>query len=89
MNRLALLLLFVAVVLPVMGFIVLRWWKLFNSPDGERYMKRRMQGPFVPLSKDEVADDNARAAPGDDLAEQLGAGRDCEQAIRRSDGGHE
>jgi hypothetical protein len=60
MNRLALLLFFVAVVLPVMGYVLFRWWKLANSPDGERYVKRRMQGPFVPLGKDDVAEDNAR-----------------------------
>lgn len=28
------------------------WWKLFNSPDGERYLKMRMQGPFVPIETD-------------------------------------
>lgn len=37
-----------------------RLWKAFNSPDGEQYLKRRMQGPFVPLSKEEVASDEAR-----------------------------
>jgi hypothetical protein len=28
--------------------------------DGERYLKRRIQGPFVPLSRDEIAADEAR-----------------------------
>jgi hypothetical protein len=60
MNRLALLLLFVAVGLPCICYIVFRWWKVFNSADGERYMKRRRQGPFVPLSAEEVAEDTAR-----------------------------
>jgi hypothetical protein len=27
------------------------WWKLFNTPNGERYLKMRSQGPFVPLSQ--------------------------------------
>ncbi|MEO7494561.1 MAG: hypothetical protein ABIT83_24580 [Massilia sp.] len=36
--------------------------KVFNSPDGERYLKRRMQGPFVPLSEQDEADDQARKA---------------------------
>ena len=32
----------------------------FNSPDGERYLKRRLQGPFVPLSAEDNAADDAR-----------------------------
>lgn len=28
------------------------WWKLFNTPDGERYLKMRTQGPFIPVSED-------------------------------------
>ncbi len=38
-------------------------WKMlstFNSPDGERYRKARMQGPFVPLSAEEIEADNSR-----------------------------
>ncbi len=37
-------------------------FKLLNSPDGERYRKRRMQGSFVPLSAEEIAEDEARIA---------------------------
>jgi hypothetical protein len=37
-------------------------FKVFNSPDGERYRKRRMQGSFVPLSAEEIAEDEARIA---------------------------
>lgn len=29
------------------------WWKLYNTADGERYLKMRMQGPFAPASGDE------------------------------------
>lgn len=43
----------------VIAYAVYRLWKAFNSPDGERYLKRRMQGPFVPLSKEEIARDEA------------------------------
>lgn len=42
------------------AFAVFRLWKAFNSPDGERYLKRRMQGPFVPLTPEETAKDIAR-----------------------------
>jgi hypothetical protein len=45
-----------------MLYISFRLLKLFNSPDGERYRKRRMQGPFVPLSAEEIAEDEARLA---------------------------
>lgn len=31
--------------------------KLLNTPDGERYLKQRMQGPFVPVhDSDETKD---------------------------------
>lgn len=56
------MLLFLVVCVPLIGFIAWRLLKLFNSPDGERYMKRRMQGPFVPLSAEESASDEARKA---------------------------
>lgn len=44
----------------VIAYVVIRLWKAFNSPDGERYLKRRMQGPFVPLTPEENARDKAR-----------------------------
>jgi hypothetical protein len=28
--------------------------KFWTNPNLERYLKQRMQGPFVPLSKDEI-----------------------------------
>ena len=37
---------------PVLGIYL--WWKLFNTPKGERYLKMRHQGPFVPENEDEV-----------------------------------
>jgi hypothetical protein len=41
----------------VIVYAAFRLWKAFNSADGERYLKRRMQGPFVPLTPAEKADD--------------------------------
>jgi hypothetical protein len=40
-------------------YVVIRLWKAFDSPDGERYLKRRMQGPYVPLTSEEQARDKA------------------------------
>jgi hypothetical protein len=36
------------------------WLRVFNGPDGERYRKLRMQGPFVPLSDAEIQADAER-----------------------------
>ena len=44
----------------IIAYAAYRLWKAFNSPDGERYLKRRMQGPFVPLTKQEISNDEAR-----------------------------
>jgi|GEM_PF-2148846 len=38
-------------------------FRVFNSRDGERYRKMAMQGPFVPLSADGIAEDERRKAP--------------------------
>ena len=38
--------LLVVVGAPVVGAYV--WWRLVRSKEGERYLKQRMQGPFVP-----------------------------------------
>ena len=43
----------VSIVLLVIGGVALYLWlRIFNSPDGERYMKQRIQGPFVPTGED-------------------------------------
>jgi hypothetical protein len=50
------------------GFIVLAalivgiWYmfRVWNSPDGERYMRERSQGPFVPLDEEDVAAERGR-----------------------------
>jgi len=41
------------VLLAGLGLGVYLWVKIANSQHGERYLKQRMQGPFVPLDKDE------------------------------------
>lgn len=60
MSKYELVVLMMVVILPLWAFAAVKWWKFFNSPDGERYRKRRMQGPFVPLSQQDIADDEAR-----------------------------
>ncbi len=35
-------------------------FSVFNSPDGERYRKMKTQGPFVPLSSEEIEKDEQR-----------------------------
>ena len=45
MNTLTLILTLVALASVVVLYLA---FKLFNSPDGERYRKQRMQGPFFP-----------------------------------------
>jgi hypothetical protein len=48
------------VTVVIIAYAAYRLWKAFDSPDGERYLKRRMQGPFVPLTRKELANDEAR-----------------------------
>ena len=43
----------VLVLLGFLGLVAWLWVKITNSPQGERYLKQRMQGPFVPLDKDQ------------------------------------
>lgn len=45
-------------VVPCAAFYV--WLRIFNGPDGERYRKMRMQGPFVPLSEADIQADAER-----------------------------
>lgn len=41
-------------------WLLFKVFAVFNSADGERYRKRRMQGPFVPLSTEEIEEDEQR-----------------------------
>lgn len=38
----------VAVVVIVVVALAVYLFKVFNSPEGERYLRQRSQGPFVP-----------------------------------------
>lgn len=43
------------VVAATVFLVVLAWFKLFkalNSPAGERYLRQRTQGPFVPVAEE-------------------------------------
>ena len=45
---------------PAVLYLGYRFIKMFNSPDGERLARRAVQGPFVPLSEEDIAEDQAR-----------------------------
>lgn len=45
---------------PAALYLGYRFIKMFNSPDGERLRRTRAQGPFVPLSREDIAEDEAR-----------------------------
>ncbi len=49
-----------AVVAIVAILALIKLFKVFNSPDGERYRRMNVQGPFVPLSAEEIAADRKR-----------------------------
>ena len=53
----------VAFALVVLGLLGAGAWyvvRLLNSPDGERYSRMGMQGPFVPLEEERSADNPHR-----------------------------
>jgi len=58
MNIWLLLFLFLLIGVGIFGCI--KWLQIFNSPDGERYRRMRTQGPFAPLSEEDVADTEQR-----------------------------
>ena len=37
-------------------------FRVFNGPDGERYQRQRMQGPFVPVSEADPKSKNDQRA---------------------------
>jgi len=53
------LIVFLIVTTPALA--VFLWWKVFNSPNGERYLKMRTQGPFVPANGDVGPKDESRS----------------------------
>jgi hypothetical protein len=53
------------VILIIIGTLVLGIWlwvKVSRGENGERWAKRRSQGPFVPLSAEEIAADEQRSS---------------------------
>jgi hypothetical protein len=55
--------LLVGILVLVAAVALLVWIKVLricNSPAGERYQRLRMQGPFRPLSSEEIAEDDRR-----------------------------
>ena len=57
------ILLLLMVVVPAVALIgMVKLMRTLNAPDWERNLRIRMQGPFVPLSADEVAEDERRLA---------------------------
>lgn len=50
----------VMITVVVIAYVAFKLWKALNSPNGERYLKRDMQGPFVPLTSEEISEDSAR-----------------------------
>ncbi|MGZ3158993.1 MAG: hypothetical protein ACXU7H_07910 [Burkholderiaceae bacterium] len=47
-------------VIAMAAFGIYLYIKVFGGENGERYIKMRMQGPFVPLSKEEIEEDEER-----------------------------
>ena len=62
MNKYTLLFFIVPLSLAAGIYSAYKLLKFYNSPDAERYRKRSMQGPFVPLSAEDIAQDEARIA---------------------------
>ena len=59
MGNRPMIVLLVVVLVPLMAFLAWKWVQIFTSPDGERYLTRRLQGRFVPLSEKDNAKDEA------------------------------
>ena len=62
MNIWLTLLLFLFLALGVYGCV--KWFDIFNSPDGERYRRMRTQGPFAPLRPEDIGEDEQRQKKG-------------------------
>ncbi len=52
---------FLALVCVGALFALVKLARMYNSPDGERLQRKRMQGPFVPLSAEEISEDEQRS----------------------------
>lgn len=60
MLSFSIVVLLIVVVLIASAWGWIKVFKTFNSADGERYRKLKMQGPFVPLSKEDIESDERR-----------------------------
>lgn len=60
MDKGTITLLIAVIFLPLIIYVNYLRLKVFNSADGERYMKQRMQGDFAALSAEETAAYQAR-----------------------------
>ena len=49
-------------VVALLVWVAARLWRRADSGDTERYLRQRAQGPFVPLSDADLADDARRKA---------------------------
>ncbi len=59
----------ILVLVGVVGLVVwIKVLRIYNSPAGERILRTRMQGPFVPLSPQEIAQDEQRTEARSDSA---------------------
>lgn len=56
-QKLILVLFAIGVVLALV-----KLFRVFNSPDGERYLRMRMQGPFVPLDPQDQENGGSKKA---------------------------
>ncbi|MBK6595315.1 MAG: hypothetical protein IPG23_22775 [Burkholderiales bacterium] len=57
------ILLLLMVVVPAVALIgMVKLMRALNAPDWERNRRIRMQGPFVPLSAEDIAEDERRCA---------------------------
>ncbi len=61
MDKWSITLVLAVICVPLIIYVNYLSLKVFNGPDGERYMKRRVQGPYAPLGADDI-EDAARAS---------------------------
>ncbi len=54
-DSLGFFLLLLAVLAPFIGAWL--WWRFFNNPDGERYLRQDTQRPWAPMPDKEVRDE--------------------------------
>jgi hypothetical protein len=43
-------------------YALMKWFEIYNGPDGERYRRMLSQGAFAPLTKEDIEQDQQRIA---------------------------